>query len=311
MADSKAFDVAIIGGGPAGISAGIYAARRGLNAIVFEGKLLGGVMNEATEVDNWPGTPKVHGMELAQKFSEHLKAFPVTIKEEMVMEAKAHADGSFSIKTADGAYSAKTVILATGAKFQALGAKGEKEFAGKGVSYCATCDGYFFKDKRVAVVGGGDSALSSAVYLSEIAKEVVLVHRRNEFKAIEELQVRVRELAKAGKIRLALNKIVAEIKGKQFVESIVLEDVETKARSEETVDGLFIYVGTMPLSALAQQLGVQLNEKGFARIGDGCTTNVPGVFAAGDVTGKLMQITMAVSQGAQAALAAYDFLKKQ
>jgi len=308
--------VAIIGGGPAGISAGIYAARRGLKAALFEGKLLGGAVNEASEVDNWPGVQKAHGMELAQKFAEHLRTFPVDVKEERVEEVRASPGGSggeggFTVKTTKGRYGARAVIIATGAKFQSLDAPGEKELAGRGVSYCATCDGYFFKDKRVAVVGGGDSALSSALYLSDIAKEVLLIHRRGEFRAFEELQERVREKAEAGKMRILLNKVVAEIRGKQLVESVVLEDVETKEKSEEKVDGVFIYVGAVPLSVLAQQLGVQLNEKGFVRVGDDCSTNVHGVFAAGDVTGKLLQITMAVAQGAQAALAAYSCLREK
>ncbi len=308
-ASFQLFDVAIVGGGPAGMSAAVYAARRGLKAVLFEGKLLGGAVNESTEVDNYLGFPKTHGMALAQKFADHLKAFPVEVREEMVDAAEA-AEGIFLIKTSSGLYQAKTVILATGAKFQSLGVPGEKEFSGKGVSYCATCDGYFFKKKRVAVVGGGDSALGSALYLSDIAKEVLLVHRRSEFRAEEEWQKRVKEKAGEGKIKLALGKTVAEIKGREFVESIVLEDVASKQRTEERVDGVFVYVGSTPLSMLARQLGVELTEKGFVKTGEDGSTNVPGVFAAGDITGKLLQIAMAVAQGAQAALSAYSYLKR-
>ncbi|MCX6768217.1 MAG: FAD-dependent oxidoreductase [Candidatus Micrarchaeota archaeon] len=309
----KVFDVAIVGGGPAGMSAAVYAARRGLAVVLFEGKLLGGTVNEATEIDNYLGFSKTHGMELSKKFAEHVKSFPIEVREEAVVEARAAgaagAGKGFSVKTANGECRAKSVVLAMGAKFQALNVPGEKEFAGKGVSYCATCDGYFFKGKRVAVVGGGDSALSSALYLSDLAKEVLIIHRRGEFRAEEEWQKRVQARVKEGKIRLALKRNVVEIRGKQFMDSIVLEDAETKARTTEKLDGIFVYVGSAPLSMLAKQLGVELTEKGFVKINDGCSTNVPGVFAAGDITGKLLQIAMAVAQGAQAALSAYSFLR--
>ncbi|MGB9576902.1 MAG: NAD(P)/FAD-dependent oxidoreductase [Candidatus Norongarragalinales archaeon] len=306
------YDVAIIGGGPAGLSAAIYASRKNLKTVLFEEEILGGAVSEAWEVENYLGFGKRKGAELASAFVEHAKQFPVEFKEfEKIDSIKKVEEGFFRLSTSSGEYEARAVILATGMRFASLGVTGEEDLVGRGVSYCATCDGPMFKGKRVAVVGGGDSAFSSALYLSELAEKTYLVHRRAEFKAVELLQKQLKAKAAEGKVEILSGKVVKELKtnAKGLLEKIVLEDTESKQLTEISVEGLFVYLGGMPLSVLAQSVGVALDEKGFVKTDSECATSVPGVFAAGDITGWGMQIITAAATGAVAALSAYKHVK--
>ncbi len=309
--EETVYDVAIIGGGPAGMNAAIYGARRNMSVAVFEGKMFGGALLETTKIENWLGEKSVSGMDLAKKFEEHMRAFPVAVLQERVDSISKNPDGKFTATTFDGKkYSAWSIILAMGASLKMLGVPGEKELTGRGVSYCATCDAPFFKNKRVAVVGGGDSALKTALYLAEIAKEVHVIHRRNEFRGEEALQEDVNKLVREGKAFLHLNKTVAELQGEKFLQKAVIEDVDSKAREDLPLDGLFIYIGNVPTSVMASNLGVAINAKGFVDCDENGNTNVPGVFAAGDITGKGMQIITAAAQGYLAVLSAYTYVRK-
>ncbi|MFQ5405786.1 MAG: NAD(P)/FAD-dependent oxidoreductase [Candidatus Micrarchaeia archaeon] len=309
---AKVFDVAIIGGGPAGMNAAIYASRRNMSVVVLEGKIFGGAVAETPKIENWLGEKKISGIELSKKFEEHMRTFPVNVVQERVESIEKQSDANFLVTTvADSHVEAKSVILAMGASFKTIGAPGEKEFSGKGVSYCATCDAPFFKGKKVAVIGGGDSAVKTALYLCEIASEVHVVHRRDEFRAEERLVEELKEFEKEGRVVLHLSRVVSEIKGEKFLKSVVLQDVNSKAKEEVFLDGLFIYIGNIPATVLAKNLGVKVNEKGFVECNEKQATNVDGVFAAGDVTGKGMQIVTAAAQGYAASLSAYSYVRKR
>ncbi|MEW5955664.1 MAG: FAD-dependent oxidoreductase, partial [Candidatus Micrarchaeota archaeon] len=249
------FDLAIIGGGPAGMSAAIYASRRALKTILLEEKTLGGMLNEIREVDNYLGFPKSTGPALSNAFSSHLKTFPVEVREFEAVEGIRGEGGSFVISASGGNVYAKSVLIATGMKHAGLGLEGEARLFGKGVSYCATCDAPFFKGKKVAVAGGGDSAVSAALYLCDVASKVYVIHR-SEFRAVEVMVQKLRE--KEGRAEVLLGRKIVELKGEKTLSAIVLEDA-AGARSELGVDGLFVYAGSVPLNALAQGLGVELN----------------------------------------------------
>ncbi len=305
------YDVAIIGGGPAGMNAAIYASRRNMSVAIFEGKMFGGAILETTKIENWLGEKLISGLKLAKKFEEHMRAFPVHVVQERVDSIAKTPDGKFEVTTFEGAkHYAWSVILAMGASFKTLGVPGEKEFTGRGVSYCATCDAPFFKKKRVAVVGGGDSAVKTALYLCGIAKQVHVIHRRMEFRAEEALQEELNKCAGQGRAVLHMNKVVAEVKGDKFVRSIFLEDVDSKAREELPLDGVFIYIGNVPASVMAANVGATINAKGFVDCDENCNTNVQGLFAAGDITGKGMQIITAAAQGYVAVMSAYSYVRK-
>ncbi len=304
-------DFAIVGGGPAGISAAIYAVRKNLKTALFEGKILGGTTNEAMEVVNYLGFPKVSGHELSEKFVEHLKSFPeIALVEEKVVALSKNADGTFLVKTDHNEFSARSLLLAMGSAFKTLGVAREKELVGRGISYCAVCDAPFFKNKAVGVVGGGDSALKTAAYLAETAAQVHLIHRRDSFRAEEAQQKVIDRLVKSGKIKLHLKRVVKELAGEKFLSGVVLQEFEGTATEELPLNGLFVYVGNIPLSVLAGPLGVELDERGFVKTGENGETSVPGVYAAGDITGRGMQYVTAAAGGAYAALAASSFVKK-
>ncbi len=305
---SMIYDIAIIGGGPAGIACAIYAAAREMKTILFEPAAMGGTVNEAMEILNYPSAGKIEGEELAKRFAEHLMLFPkVEIKKRMVERISKNGD-LFEIRNGGGeVISSKTVVVATGAKHRALNLPNEEKFAGRGVSYCTTCDAPFFKDKVVAVVGGGDSALKSAIYLSEIAKETIIIHRRDEFRGEKIWQEKIDEKG----VKKELNKVVVELKGENKLEAVVVEDVKTKERKEIKVDGLFINIGNTPISELVENMGVEMDERKFIKADKWSRTNIPGLYAAGDVTGKGMQIVVAASDGALAALDAYLYIKQK
>jgi thioredoxin reductase (NADPH) len=304
------FDFAIIGGGAAGINAAIYATRRGLRVALFEPGPMGGIINTTPVVENYLGFAKISGPDLAKAYEEHLKSYPDVKTFPDKVTAVTKSDGGFSLATESGAkHEARAVLFATGAAPRKLGAPGEAEFAGRGVSYCAICDAPLFKGRKVAVVGGGDSALTAALLVADIAPEVYLIHRRKEFRAEDAL---IRQAAQRPNIKLLLNKTIAEVKGEKFLTKLVLEEADTKAREELEVKGLFVYVGHLPASDLAKKLGCAANEHGFLLTNERMETSVPGVYAAGDVRkGSLAQLVTSAADGCTAALAAAEFLQKK
>lgn len=302
------YDLIVIGGGPAGMTAALYARRYDLKVLVLYEKL-GGHTADAHNVENYPGIFSISGMDLAAKFKEHAEKFNAEIKQEKV-ERIEKATSSYHVITYNGAYTGKTILIATGTETKRLEIKGEKEFSGRGVSFCATCDGPIFKNKTVAVVGGGDSAVSAALYLSDIAKKVYLVHRREEFRA-EPMQVK--QIKKTKNIECVLNSAIQEIKGAKCVSSAIISDVNTSKAQEIALDGVFIEIGAMPTSVLVKDVGVKFDSTGFIIVDSAQATNVPGIYAAGDIStgsNKFMQIVTAAAEGAVAASSIYKYVRQ-
>ena len=296
------YDLIIIGAGPAGLSAAIYAARYKINFLLI-GELVGGLATEAHKVANYPGVKDVAGIELMSLFRQQAEALGVKIEETAVQKIEKKKE-SFVVKTASASHEAKTIILALGLQHRKLNILGEENFLGRGVSYCATCDGAFYKNKIAAVVGGGNSAVSSAVMLAKIAKKVYLVYRGDKLKAEPAW---VEELLRFKNSEIIYNVNVSKVEGKDFVEKIALD-----TGKELDVDGLFIEAGVIPSALLAKNLGVKIDENGFIEVDKELNTNVSGVFAAGDITNgsSFKQITVACGQGAIAAYSCYKFLAK-
>ncbi len=300
------YDFVIIGGGPAGIAAGIYAVRKNLKTLIIEKSEIGGTVNLTTEIENYPGFRKITGDELAKKFHSHAKDLGVEFTVDEIHDIEKTDEG-FIIKGWEGEYKAKAILLATGARHRHLDVPGEEEFSGKGVSYCAVCDAPFFKEKVVAIVGGGNTAIKDALYMSEICSKVYVIHRRDQFRADE---VDVEELKKRNNVEFVLNSVVKSINGDSKVKSITVVSKETNEEKEIPVDGVFIDIGEIPNNELAKKLGVDLDERGYVKVNDDMETSVPGVYAAGDITGKLAQIVVAAAQGAIAAVSAYEYIRK-
>jgi thioredoxin reductase (NADPH) len=299
----KVYDIIIIGGGPAGLAAGLYAARRNLKALVLF-QVLGGQMSLAPSVENYPGTSPMPGMKLAERMKRQAKKFGCKFKSEAVVELDLKNEIK-KVKTTERKYAAKSIIIATGSHYRKLEAEGEDKFIGKGVSYCATCDGPCFKGKRVAVIGGSDAAVKSALYLGEIASEAYLIHRRSQLRAEEANQ----ELLKNSSVKIIWNSVVEKIEGDNLVRKIIIKDVNTNETRELAVDGVFIEIGEVPTTEIVKAAGVEINEKNFIKVNQNFETNIPGVFASGDVTGSFAQIVVAAAEGAEAATNAYLFLR--
>lgn len=300
-------DTVIIGAGPAGMAAGIYAARAELSHLVLESGLMsGGQIINTSEVDNYPGLKGIGGFDLAMKFREHCDQCGVKFQDGKVT-AVTKQENSFLISLENGdTYSAKTVLFATGAKHRKLAVPGEEEFAGSGVSYCATCDGAFFRGKEVAVVGGGDVAIEDALFLARICKKVYLVHRRDEFRAAKTL---VNRLRACENIEFVLKATPACIAGDGRVERLVVNTEE--GERELPVSGVFIAVGMLPNTELLKEL-VSLDDTGYVVAGEDCRTDVPGLFAAGDLRTKhLRQVVTAAADGATAIYEIEAFLNNQ
>jgi len=298
------YDVVIIGGGPAGMTSAIYCCRRNLRIILLERTSLGGRMLFANEIENYPGFERISGMELAERIKKQLEKFDVDIRYEEVVGMELN--DIKKIITNGNEYETKSVILATGSENRKLNVKGEREFIGRGVSYCATCDAPFFKNRVVGVVGGGNSAVSEALYLSDIAKMVYVIHRRGDFRAEDS---KVKELLSKDNIKPLFNNVVVEIIGKEFVNGVRLKDLEKGEEKFLTLDGVFIAIGNIPATYIAKSSGVLVDDSGFIVVDREQKTNIPGVFAAGDCTGGLMQITTAIGEGSVAAISAYKFVK--
>ncbi len=298
-------NVIIIGSGPAGLTAAIYTARANLAPLVFSGNELGGQVSVSTEIENYPGFPEgLTGPELVEKFRKQAERFGARIEIGEVAEVDFGAH-PFRVKSYDKEFQSKSIIIATGASPRKLGVPGEVEFTGRGVSYCATCDGFFFRDKEIAVVGGGDSALEEGVFLTRFAKRVRIIHRRGELRAGPALQERAR---RNEKIEFIWNSIVTRIDGDSMVESVQLENIETGQVSTLKTDGVFVYVGHYPNSHLFKDK-LEMDDHGYL-ITDGRTrTNVPGVFAAGEIADPVFrQVISSAGEGCKAALEVEKYL---
>lgn len=300
------YDMIIVGSGPAGITAGIYGKRAGLSVLVLEGNFIqGGQIVNTYEVDNYPALPGISGLELAEKMKEHMMSQGVELVRGKVKSISLEGDVKV-VRTKKKDFRAKTVILAAGAVHRKLEVPGEEEFAGMGVSYCATCDGAFFKDKTVAVVGGGDVAAEDAVFLARTCRQVYLIHRRDELRAAKVLQD---HLFKTPGVKLCWNRKVTEIGGENQVEWIRVEDVNTGESHKEKVDGIFIAVGITPDTGFVKDL-VELDDYGYIVAGEDGKTNIPGIFAAGDIrTKQLRQIITAAADGANCVASAEKYLQ--
>ena len=301
------YELAIIGAGPAGYSATIYAVRSGIKTIVFDKAMGGGLANVSPNIENYAGFESISGMELMEKMKQHASKY-VNINFNEEVKSIKKENNSFVVETNQKKYKVKAIILCMGNEYRKLNALGEKELEGRGVSYCATCDGFFFKGKKVAVVGGGNSALIEAIFLKQIGcEEVFLIHRRDQLRAEKAHEDEAREK----QIQIIFNKVVEKINGKQKVEYLDLKDTVGGETSKLKVDGVFISIGEVPQNELAKTLQVKLDEKGYVITDEQQRTNIKGVYAAGDITGGLRQVVTACAEGAIAALSSTEVLGKQ
>ena len=299
------FDLVIIGGGPGGLTAGIYAQRARLKTVLLEKQMVGGQIAVSDVIENYPGFPSISGAELMEKFEAHARGLGLEIRFTDVLDIAV--DGNVKvIKTSDGEIRTKAVIIATGAKPKRLGVPGEKELTGKGVSYCATCDGPFFRNLKVVVVGGGDTAVKEAVYLSRLAAKVYIVHRRDRFRAEKMHQ---EKMEAAENIEMVTSHVLKEIKAENnLVKSVLLEDLKTGGTREIEAEGVFIFVGINPTTDFAD---VDKDAGGFIKTSPDMKTSTPGIFAAGDCrTTPLLQVATAVGDGAIAAASAIEYVEE-
>jgi thioredoxin reductase (NADPH) len=300
-------ELAIVGAGPAGYTAAIYAVRAGIKPIIFDKIGGGGLASFSPKIENYPGFESISGMDLMDKMQKHaLKYTKIHFIEEIIKITKTKE--IFQIETTNDKYTSKALILCTGTDYRKLGIAGEKELQGKGVSYCATCDGYFFKDKIVGVVGGGNTAVIESIFLKQIGcKEVYVIHRRDQLRA----EKAYKDEAKNKGIKVIYNTHVESINGKDKVEYLELHDLKLNKKTKFSVDGVFVSIGEEPQNKIAKELGIKLDEKGYIIVDREQRTNIKGVYAAGDITGGLRQIVTACAEGAIAALTSTEILGKK
>ena len=294
----KIYDMIIVGGGPGGYTAALYAARAGLDVMLIERLSAGGQMNLTGQIDNYPGFPEgVDGFQLSYNMQQQAERFGAKTKYAEVLKLELEGEEK-TVITNEGEYLAKTVVISTGANPRPLGVAREQEMIGRGVGYCAHCDGGFYRGKTVAVVGGGNSAAAEALYLSRIAKEVILIHRRDSLRAT---QIYHKPLMEAPNIRFAWNSEVAELLGEDLLEGVKLRNLENGGEEVLEVQGLFVSIGRKPATDLVKDQ-LTLDDAGYIMAGENTKTNLPGVYAVGDVrTKELRQIVTAVADGAMAA----------
>jgi thioredoxin reductase (NADPH) len=301
------YDTIIIGAGPAGLTAGIYAARAGFSALVFEKLYPGGQIAKTDTVENYPGINTITGVELAMQLANHADEAGAKIESAEILKIEMVGDVK-KVYTENDIYEAKTLILATGANPRKLGLESELRLAGRGVSYCATCDGNFFRGKEVAVIGGGDSAVEEALYLSNLASKVYIVHRRDEFRAKQFL---VDKVTTKENIEVIWDSNLLEVTGESMVDGIKVKNKKTEEERLVPLSGVFIAVGIIPESDFVKDL-IKVSDDGYVLIDDQLQTNIPGVFAAGDVRKKLLrQIVTATSDGAICVTSIERYLNEQ
>jgi len=300
------FDVIIIGGGPAGLTSAIYTARAGISTLVLEKAYLGGQAALTYQIDNYPGFKNISGMELAAEFEEHVRAVGAKIVMEEVLNLELSKEHK-TVTTASNQYEGKCIILALGSERNKLNIPGEKKLSGRGVSYCATCDGNFFKSRNVAVVGGGNTAVGYAVELAKICRHVTVIHRSAELTAMYSLKSQLRDLSN---ITVLYNHEVEQILGTNKVDNLKIKDIKTNVSETLAVDGVFIAIGMKPNSTIIN--GQVILSNGFVKTAENGVTSIPGVFVAGDLRVKVLhQIVTAISDGANAAYSAQLYLQDQ
>ncbi|MEA2089527.1 MAG: thioredoxin-disulfide reductase [Thermoproteota archaeon] len=301
------WDLIIVGAGAAGLTAGIYGVRSGLKIIILEEKTAGGTTADAPLIENYPGFSSITGRELVDKIVEHCRKFGAEIHElERVVAFEVKGEKKV-VKTEKASYQAHAIIIASGCHYRKLGVAGEEKFRGRGVSYCAVCDGHFFKGKRVLVVGGGNAAAITALFLFNLASNVKLIHRRNQLRAEEALAENLKER----KVELLWNTELKEIQGDAVVKRVILVNNKTGEVQEVEVDGVFVQVGEAPNSQFAREAGVNVDKHGYIIVDERQRTNVKGVYAAGDVTnGPVKQVATAVGDGVIAATEASGYIKR-
>ncbi len=307
MSGNQVYDLIIIGGGPGGLTAGIYAMRAALKTVLIEVGLPGGQMNNSDSVENWPGDEHIGGSELAIKFSQHAQSYGLEIISQEVVDLEPGLD-LHTVKLANGNHlNAHAIILATGGSPRKLDIPGEEAYYGKGVSYCAVCDGFFFRDKTVVVVGGGDTAAEESLYLAKLVKQLYLVHRRDALRASALLQQRVKAECK---IEILWNSVVTQIRADDSgVCGVDLQDTQTGKKSELSADGVFVFIGFEPNNKLVPA-GTKMNANGYVVTDEKCQTNAPGIYVIGDLREKYFrQIVISASDGATAALAAAHYVE--
>ncbi|WP_305557166.1 thioredoxin-disulfide reductase [Methanobrevibacter sp. V74] len=296
------YDIIIIGAGPGGLTAGIYAGRQGTKNLIIDKDMAGGIGREVPEMENYPGFDNISGLELIEKMkAQAIKNNELHEMENVEEITKDDSEYRFTVKTDKDQYQTKSIILATGSSRKQLNVKGEDEFKGKGVSYCATCDGFFFAGRDIIIVGGGNSALQEAIYLKNLGANVTIIHRGDEFRAQKQLKDQIKESG----INFILNAVVEEIKGDILVESVTIKDTQTGALMNLPTNGIFVSVGYIPHTELAEQLDVQLNETGHILTDKNQKTNIDYVYAIGDVCVGLKQWVVACGEGAVAATSVF------
>jgi thioredoxin reductase (NADPH) len=301
-------DLVILGGGPAGLTAGLYAARSRLDVVLLEGKACGGQLMTYELVENYPGFPEgIEAPELVQRMVDQATRFGLKIVKDTALSVAVDPDKALkSIVLKDGTIRCKSIIVATGAHARKIAVEGEKRFTGKGVSYCATCDGAFFEDCIISVVGGGDHAVEEAIYLTRFGRQVNIIHRRNKLRATKVIQERA---FNNPKIRFIWDTVVTGIQGAELVESVSLKNVKTGEVSQMATDSVFVFVGTLPSSEFLNDT-VSLDKDRFIIVNKEMETSVPGIYAAGDVISKrLRQVASSVGEGAVAAFNAEKYLE--
>ena len=301
----KIYDMIIVGGGPGGYTAALYAARAGLEVMLIERLSAGGQMNLTGQIDNYPGFPEgVDGFQLSMNMQQQGERFGAKTKYAEVMKLELH-DHIKSVQTNEGNYKAKTVVISTGANPRQLGVERENEMIGRGVGYCAHCDGMFYRGKTVVIVGGGNSAVAEALYLSRIVKEVILVHRRDSLRATP---IYHKQLQDAPNIRILWNSAVEELLGEEVLSGVKIRNLQNGDMQQLDVQGLFVSIGRKPATELVKEQ-LTLDEAGYIMAGENTMSSIPGVYAVGDVRSKeLRQIVTAVSDGAMAAHMAEQYL---
>jgi thioredoxin reductase (NADPH) len=296
------FDLIIVGGGPAGLTAGIYAGRQGMKTIILEMMVGAGSGYMVPLMENYPGFDLISGKDLLEKMRKQVeKRVPIANMEE-VKEIIKNDWGYVTVKTSKGTYKTKSVIISTGSRHRRLKVPGEIDFVGRGVCYCATCDGPLYSDKDVAVIGGGNAAVQESIYLKSLGCKVTIVHRRNKLRAEKYLQEKLDE----NDIPIIWDSVVEQINGDKNVDSVTLRNIKTEKRNKLHVDGIFIAIGEEPLSKVAQNAGVEVDGNGYIITDKFQRTNISGMYAAGDITGGIKQWVVACAEGAVAAISAYN-----
>ncbi len=303
------YELIIIGGGPAGMTAGIYAARQKLNTLLITKDFGGQIGRKAVGIHNYPGFEEISGTELIQKFEKHLRKYKIDVKRDEVKGIKKSGEKFLVVTSSKNKFESKAIIVASGTDPRPLEVSGEKEFLGRGVSYCATCDAPLFSQKRVVVIGGGNAGFETAIALTNWAKKIFIFEYEPQVKADKENQ----EIAeRSGKVEVMTNIVLKEIKGNKFVDSIIYQNRQTKRNFALPIEGVFVEIGYQPATSFVKDL-VDFNERDEIKVDfETCQTKTPGLFAAGDVNvGIYKQIITAAGEGAKAALAAYQYLSKE